>query len=97
MRYDTPVYFQLITAGEYDQYTGNYADDIITETKRFANITDAGSNTLNLLYGELKEGSLVVRIQQPYKEPFNRIRISDKVYRADFSRKKKVFIVSEVQ
>lgn len=96
MRFDTPVYFQRITAGEYDKNTGNYGEDIITEEKRFASVTDAGNKTLSLLYGEIREGSLIARIQRPYNESFDRIRIGEKVYRCDLCRRKKVFIVSEV-
>ena len=32
MRYDTPVYFQLIKQGVYDPKTGDYADDEPVET-----------------------------------------------------------------
>lgn len=96
MRFDTPVYFQRITAGEYDKNTGNYGEDTITEEKRFASVTDTGNSTLSLLYGEIREGSMIARIQRPYNEPFDRIRIGEKVYRCDLCRRKKVFIVSEV-
>ena len=96
MRFDIPIYFQRITAGEYDANTGNYGEDTITEEKRFASVTDAGNNTLSLLYGEIREGSLIARIQRPYNEPFDRVRIGEKVYRCDLCRRKKVFIVSEV-
>lgn len=96
MRFDIPIYFQRITAGEYDKNTGDYGEDTITEEKRFASVTDAGNNTLSLLYGEIREGSLIARIQRPYNEPFDRVRIGEKVYRCDLCRRKKVFIVSEV-
>lgn len=96
MRFDIPIYFQRITAGEYDKNTGDYGEDTITEEKRFASVTDTGNSTLSLLYGEIREGSLIARIQRPYNEPFDRIRIGEKVYRCDLSRRKKVFIVSEV-
>ena len=96
MRFDIPIYFQRITAGEYDANTGNYGEDTITEEKRFASVTDTGNSTLSLLYGEIREGSMIARIQRPYNEPFDRIRIGEKVYRCDLCRRKKVFIVSEV-
>ena len=96
MRFDTPIYFQRITSGEYDEKTGNYGEDTISEEKRFASVTDAGNKTLSLLYGEIREGSLIARIQRPYNHPIDRIRIGKKVYRCDLCRRKKVFIVSEV-
>lgn len=100
MRFDTPIYFQSIQKGELDTATGDYADDIITEAKRYADVTDTGTDTINLIYGELKQGCLTVRIQNHYNEPFRRIRIGNRVYRVDFERKhrtKHVFVVSEVQ
>ena len=97
MRYDTPVYFQTITAGKLNPETYNYDDDIMLEVKRYANVTDSGVDTLNLVYGEIKQSSKTVRLQRAYKEPFDRIRIGDKTYRVDLTRRGKSFVVSEVQ
>lgn len=97
MRYDTPIYLQTVKPGEYNENTGDYNDDVIAEVKKYADITDSGVETLKLIYGELKQGSLTIRLQQPYKRDFNRIRIGDKLYNVDFARQQKVFIVSEVQ
>ena len=99
MRYDTPVFFQRVQPGEYDQKTGDYGPDTITETKKYASVTSSGVNTLQLVYGEIRQGSLVVRLQQHYKEPFDRIRIGEKLYKADLSRPLRnghTFVVSEV-
>ena len=100
MRFDTPVYFQRITKGEYDASTGNYGDDIIEETLRYADVTDTGTQTLMLIYGTIKQGCLTVRLQNQYNEPFDRLRIGDMIYKVDSSRKlrtKHVLVVSEVQ
>ena len=100
MRYDTPIYFQTVKKGEYDPETGNYAEDTVTEDKVFASVTDSRAETLNLVYGEIKQGCFTVRLQNIYRKPFNRIRIEDKLYRVDFSRKlrlKHIFVISEVQ
>lgn len=97
MRYCTPIYFQTVTQGAYNANTGDYSPDNVTEEKKYADVTSSGINTLKLLYGDIKQGSLVVRLQRPYKEPFDKIRIADKLYRVDFSRGQKVFVVSEVQ
>ena len=62
--------------------------------------SDTGTETMNLVYGEIKQGSLTIQLQTHYKELFNRIRVGRKVYRVDFERKlrtKHVFVVSEVQ
>ena len=99
MRFDTPVYFQRIERGPYDPTTGNYGPDTPVEDMRRASVTDSTTQTLQLVYGELKQGSLTVRIQSHYTEPFDRIRIGDKLYHVDMSRKlrsKQTFVVSEV-
>lgn len=100
MRYDKQVYFQRITPGEYDPDTGNYADDIVEETLRYASVMNTGEDTLRLVYDGPKQGSLTIQLQNHYTEPFDRIRVDNKLYAVDFSRKLRVkhtFVVSEVQ
>ena len=100
MRYDTPIYFQKITPGEYDPKTGNYADDTVKETLRYASVMNTGEEKLKLVYDGPKQGSLTIQLQTLYIEPFDRIRVGEKVYNVDFSRKlrmKHAFVVSEVQ
>lgn len=86
MRFDTPVFFQRITPGKYDASTGNYGEDTIEEEMRYASVTDTGIETLNIVYGELKQGSKTVRLQNIYDKPYDRLRIGDKVYRVDRAR-----------
>ena len=100
MRTDTPIFFQTITPGAYDANTGNHGEPTVEEVKKFASVTDSGIDTLNLVYGEIRQGSKVVRLNGLYKGAFDRIRIGDKVYRVDKARplrNKHVFVVSEVQ
>lgn len=97
MRYDTPIFFQKAVAGEYNASTGNYDEDTITEDKRFASVIDSGVETLKLVYGKLKQGSLTILLQRPYSAPFKTIRIGDKIYSVDFTRHNRSFVVSEVQ
>lgn len=97
MRYDTPVFFQKVDAGAYNPKTGNYSADLVEEVKLYASVTDTTTAQLTLVYGGIKQGSRVIRLQRGYKEPFDRIRIGDKLYKVDFARYLKTFIVSEVQ
>ncbi len=100
MRCDTPVYFQRTTQGAYDASTGDYGEDIRTEERRWASVTDTGTETMTLVYGSLKQGSKTVRLQNHYTQPFDSIRIGEKQYRVDRERKlrtKQILIVSEVQ
>ena len=99
MRYDKPIFFQTLTQGEYDPSTGNYAADKVSEVKRDASVMDTGENTMILVYSGIKEGSLTIHLQNHYNQPFDRIRIGNKIYGVDFSRKlrtKQVYVVSEV-
>jgi hypothetical protein len=99
MRFDTPIYFQRIKS-EYDAKTGNYEDSVLSEVKRLASVTSTGVQTLNIVYGGIKQGSLTIRLQNHYSEPFDRIRIGEKYYRVDMARPlrmKHTLIVSEVQ
>lgn len=98
MRFDTPIYFQTVTR-EYDATTGNYRNTI-TETMSRASVTDTGDETLQLVYGELKQGSKTIRLQRHYNLPFDRIRIGDSCYKADrvrTLRNMQTLVVSEVQ
>lgn len=100
MRFDTPVYFQRRTQGAYNPTTGDYAPFVVEEVKRYASVTNAGESALQLAYGELRQGSLTVRIAPPVLEEYDRIRIGDKVYRVDMMRRLRnfqTFVVSEVQ
>lgn len=99
MRYDTKVYFQRITPGEYDEHSGNYLDDHVDEVEMYANVTDSNTETMKLLYGGLKQGSLTIRLQTHYMDVYDRIRIGSKVYEVDAERRTRghSFIVHEVQ
>lgn len=100
MRYDTPVYFQKITPGEYDPDTGDTAEDTIEEIEHFASVYSTGAEMLNLVYGQIRQDSLTIQLQTQYKAPFDRIRIGETVYKVDTVqnlRVKQYFVVSEVQ
>lgn len=100
MRCDTPVFFRALTPGEYDYSTGNYGPDTVTETLRYAAVADAKEETVRLIYGELRQGALVVKLQSHYDAEFDDMRIGNKVYHVDYSRRlehKHIFYVTEVQ
>ncbi len=100
MRFDTPVYFERVQPGEYDASTGDYKADTVYSEKLYASVTDSTTETMNLVYGELKQGSKTIRLQNRYPTPFDRIKIGGKRYRVDRARElrmKHTFVVSEVQ
>lgn len=100
MRYDTPIYFQKITPGEYDPNTGDYGADKIQEAEIYASVMDTRSEMMRLVYNGPMQGSLTIQLQNHYTEPFDRIRIGDLIYKVDYTRRlrvKQTFVVSEVQ
>lgn len=99
MRYGTQVFFQKRVPGAYDSDTGNYEEDKIQETLKYASVMDTQTKMLKLVYGSIKQGSLTLHIQNHYKEKFDHIRIGEKIYQIDYTRKlrtKQTFIVSEM-
>ena len=100
MRYDVWVYFVKELPGTYNDQTGDYADGDTREEYRLANITDASEERMQLVYGRIRQGALVVRIQGGDPSPFDYIRIDGKRYRVDRTRKLclgRSYTVSEVQ
>lgn len=100
MRYDKPIFFRAVTPGDYDESTGNYGDDSITETMVMASVMDTQTETMKLVYGDIRQGSLTLTIQNHYDQIFDNIRIGGKIYRVDRTRRLRVkqsFIVSEMQ
>lgn len=100
MRFDTPVYFRTETQGDYDASTGNYKEPTVVEVEKLASVNRTGIETMKLIYGEIKEGSLTIRLQNHYPDKFQNIRVGEKIYQVDRRiplRVKDAFIVHEVQ
>ena len=98
MRYDKTVYFQKVET-QYNKETGDYEVTETTETKRQAAITQTGIKTIMMVYQQIPEESLTVRIQNHYMDDFDYIRIGDTQYKVDRRLDlpvKQVFVVSEV-
>ena len=99
MRYDTQIYFQQIIPGEYDPKTGNYEEDQVMETQRLAAVMETNTETMRILYGAIRQGSVTVHLQNRYEQAYDRIRIGDRVYQVDRRknlRVKQVLVLTEV-
>lgn len=99
MRYDTTVYFQRTGSRIYNPETGDYERGSPVETPRLASVMDTQTQTLDLVYGEIRQGSKTIHVQNRYNGPFERVRIGEKLYRIDFRREfgaKQSFVLSEV-
>lgn len=100
MRYDKEIYFQKNAEPIYNPETGDYEDAQPEENMVIGSVMDSSSQTMLLVYGAIKQGSLTIHIQNHYNNPFDTIRVGEKVYAVDRERRlrtKHVFIVSEVQ
>ena len=85
MRYDKKVYF--VTEGEeYNYDTGNYEPVELVKDKAWANVSDTGTERMQLIYGNLKQGAITVRIVGKYDEEFDYIEVEDKKYNVDAFR-----------
>ena len=100
MRYDTLISFVKFRRGDYNAETGNYEKAPPEMTVTHASVMNTGQETMRLLYGEIRQGTLVVQIQGHFEQTFDRIEIAGKMYAVDQRRRlrtKETFIVSEVQ
>lgn len=100
MRYDTPIYFENVSPGEYDEETGDYGGPAVRGTRRLASVAATSEERMMLIYGSIRSGSMTVTLQTAYTEPFDRIRIGQKTYKVDRERtlrQKQAFVISEIQ
>ena len=86
MRYSVPVYFVKETEPVYDYETGDYVDGEPIKDEKWANVSDAGTERMQLIYGALKQGAITVRIQGKYDEAFDYIEVEGKKYNVDAFR-----------
>lgn len=86
MRYATPIYFVKENEPVYDNNTGDYGDAETIKHEVWANVSDTGTERMQLIYGALKQGAITVRIQGKYEEAFDYIEVDDKKYKVDAFR-----------
>lgn len=100
MRYDKLIYFVTVDGKTYDATTGDYTDETPVKVPMFASIMDTQADTLRLVYGEIRQGSFTIQLQNHYTNSFDYIEYDGKKFGVDFRRRlrnKETFIVSEVQ
>ena len=100
MRYDTPIYFEKLSPGVYDETVGDYGEPVVVSTKRLASVVNTSDKQMHLIYGGIREGSKTISLLNAYGEVFDRIRIGSKLYTVDRRislRTKQAFVCSEIQ
>lgn len=97
MRYDKKVTFQKVDE-VYDKSTGDYTDQVTAEHTEYASIVDTDFQTMQIVYGALKQGSITMHLQNKVPFLFDRIMFEGKAYRVDQiinQRVKQAYILSE--
>ena len=97
MRYDKEVLFCRTQGETYNPKTGDYEDGEVEETRVLASVMDTREESMRLVYGKVKQGSLTIQIQNHYDEPYDYIVYDGKEYQVDYTRRfrtKQTFIVS---
>lgn len=100
MRYDTPIYFEKLSPGVYDETVGDYGEPVVVSTKRLASVVNTSEKQMHLIYGGIREGSKTISLLNAYGEVFDRIRVGSKLYTVDRRislRTKQAFVCSEIQ
>lgn len=101
MRFDTPIWFVREGEEKYNPKTGDYdSEEDPQKELELASVNDTKTETMVLLYGKIRQGSLTVRIQGQHSNPFDYMEINGKKYGVDQVRQlrtKTTYFVSEVQ
>lgn len=98
MRYDREALFQ--TVEEQYQDNGDYTETVVEEHTEYCSVAYTDLQTMHLVYGAIRQGSLTIHLQNYIGYDFNRIVIEGKKYVVDDEidlRFKKVYVISEWQ
>lgn len=96
MRYDTKAVFQLVE--ETYQANGDYAETVAEQHTEYCAIQSTDIQTMHLVYGAIRQGSITMHLQNPVGYTFNRVVIDNVPYVVDQKipfRVKTAYILSE--
>lgn len=96
MRYDTKVKFQQVENTYLSN--GDYAETVAEEHIEYASIQNTDIQTMHLVYGEIRQGSITLSLQNYVGYTFNRVVINGVKYTVDQAidlRVKKAYILSQ--
>ena len=83
MRYDKPLYFVSEVGKHYDAELGEWVQGKTSRVKKFANITAMSENRQQVIFGDVSNKRLIVRLQRVYREPYDLLEIDGKSYQVD--------------
>lgn len=100
MRYDEKVLILTRIEGSYDEKTGNYAEDTYEEKEVFGAVSNTTDSMMQIVYGQLNQGSITIHLQNHYKKPFDLVEVRGKRYKVDnrtLYKVKEMMVLSEVK
>lgn len=101
MRYDSLISFVKEGSEVYDPNTGDYIASEPVSIEKWANVSDANGEIVNMLYGTLKQTAKVIRLNEVYKDSFDYILVGEPKFilamPAKHFRHESVFTVGESQ
>ena len=83
MRYDKPIYFVSNIDKHYDVELGEWVQGQTSRVKKFANITAMSESRQQVIFGDISNKRLIVRLQRVYREHYDLLEIDGKSYHAD--------------
>ena len=96
MRYDKRIYFVRETGlEEYDVETGDFIESEPIRTGAWANVSDMGEERIQAIFGRLKQGSITIKVQGVYNDPFDYIEIGGKEYDVALTKRTRLMTIYE--
>ena len=98
MRYDKKIDFMLVD-NVYNA-NGDYTEEVIEQVTAYGSIVSTDIDTMRLVYGEIRQGSITMHLQNHIDFNFNRIVIDGKTYAVDVrinQRTKQAYVLSQCQ
>ena len=83
MRYNKPFYFVSNVGKHYDAELGEWVHGETSRVKKFADITAMSANRQQVIFGDVSNKRLIVRLQRVYREPYDLLEIDGKSYQVD--------------
>lgn len=83
MRYNKPFYFVSDVGKHYDAELGEWVHGETSRVKKFADITAMSANRQQVIFGDVSNKRLVVRLQRVYRKPYDLLEIDGKSYQVD--------------
>ena len=83
MRYNKPFYFVSNVGKHYDAELGEWVHGETSRVKKFADITAMSANRQQVIFGDVSNKRLIVRLQRVYRKPYDLLEIDGKSYQVD--------------